>query len=337
MKILHLASFTGNIGDQASHYGTYNLLKRYMYLETTQLELRRFYKIYHLPDRLEFDEEFVRTVNDYDLLLVGGGGYLDYFLDSSSNGTTLDISPEILSRITTPILMCSIGCLPRGGDHNFPKAREFLDLLKTKATVLLRNDGSHKRFPDFPHVADSGIFYCNDGDYKPTENYIAVNVSADLLGDPETLINEMVVFVNTVNERIVFVPHIYSDLRVIHAILDRLHYWTIATRITVAPYMQGEEGSKQLFSVYKNSEQVVACRFHANLCSIAMGKPCVGIGVSEKVMELYRLFGKEAVAVSEGFGRTLSDRFGEIYDPSKQRDDTIAVYDREIINILGAG
>ena len=323
MRILHLASFYGNIGDWASHKGTHKILRKHLNCQIDTLEIRKFYKKYDLPDKQEFDDSFVRLVNEYDMLVIGGGGYLDYFLDSSSNGTTLDISEETLGDIDTPILILSMGCLPRGGEHNYHKVRGFLDILKGKAHVFLRNDGSGKRFPDFPQVSDSGIFYeekCSNSDY------IAVNVSTDLLKNPDTLIEEMAQFVNETDERFVFVPHIYHDLGTIQAVLDKVHHWTVATRVSVAPYLQGYGGSEQLFSVYANSKQVIACRYHANLCSIAMGKPCVGVAVSEKISECYGSFGSEAVAVKPGFGGGLSERFGETFDTAVQKRNTLETY-----------
>ena len=47
MKILHLASFNGNVGDNASHMGLYNFLNDINPdCNFDQIEIRKFYKNY---------------------------------------------------------------------------------------------------------------------------------------------------------------------------------------------------------------------------------------------------------------------------------------------------
>ena len=74
MRILHIASFNGNIGDNASHIGLRNILKTLGVIATIdQIEIRRFYKNYSLFDKQSFDEDFVKMANQYDLVVFGGG------------------------------------------------------------------------------------------------------------------------------------------------------------------------------------------------------------------------------------------------------------------------
>lgn len=52
MKILHVASFVGNIGDNASHQGLEGILKEYFNnYDITRLEIRKFYKNYNRVDK----------------------------------------------------------------------------------------------------------------------------------------------------------------------------------------------------------------------------------------------------------------------------------------------
>lgn len=76
-KILHVASFVGNIGDNASHMGLHNILKSIVKIPFTidEMEIRRFYKNYNLPDKMMFDSQFVHLANCYDLLIIGGGWF----------------------------------------------------------------------------------------------------------------------------------------------------------------------------------------------------------------------------------------------------------------------
>lgn len=75
LKILHVASFIGNIGDNASHAGLYNILDKFSepYLVDC-VEIREFYLNYKAGPIKIFDESFVSCANKYDLVVIGGGG-----------------------------------------------------------------------------------------------------------------------------------------------------------------------------------------------------------------------------------------------------------------------
>ncbi len=56
MNVLHIASFCGNVGDNANHYGLRKKLS-YIFPENVvydELEIRRFYKNYDGKDKLFF-------------------------------------------------------------------------------------------------------------------------------------------------------------------------------------------------------------------------------------------------------------------------------------------
>ena len=324
MKILHVASFIGNIGDNASHIGTYRILNKFFDYKVDRLEIRKAYENYTLSDKWKFDRGFVDLANEYDLVLLGGGAFFDYFLDNSATGTTVDITEDTLELLTPEIVVMSMGCLPRGGEHNYGKVSKFLDSLKDRAHIFFRNDGSH--YPGIPQVLDSGFFYDNLGRYRPVEgDYIAISVAEYEAGDMESYTDELARLVESIPEKVVFVPHVMSDIGLINRVINKIHFFTVASRVTVAPYQQGWEGCRQLFSVYKNSKQVIATRYHANVCSIAMGKPCVGIGVSPKVDAL---FGSRSVKITPNMCEELIDRFGETYNIDALKQDTLCRYTR---------
>jgi len=328
VSILHLASFTGNIGDNASHYGTYNLLG---VNNVDRLEMRRFY--HNHPNRMYFKETFVDNVNQYDLLLIGGGGFLDYFIDDSVTGTTLDITDDILEKITTPILIMSMGALPRYGkqEKNLIKLRKFINRLKDKAHIFLRNDGSVKQFPEIPQVLDSGFFY--EDIPGNSEDYIAVNVSTDLIGDSELLVTEIAKIVERLNERFVFVPHTFGDINSINRVLTKVNPYTVASRVNIAPYKQGFKGARELFAVYRESKQVIATRYHANVCSIAMGKPVVGIQVADKIGDMYKSIGLSAVEIKPDLSVEVISKLGQTYNIDDLKTETCKKYSKVLTTI----
>lgn len=327
MKILHVASFIGNIGDNASHYGTYKILSRHLSYSIDTLEIRKAYDNYTLPDKWKFDDEFADLANEYDLLIIGGGAFLDYFLDNHT-GTTIDMTTSTLELLTPEIIFMSMGCKPRPeGVDSLDKTRKYVEVLKSRAHIFFRNDGSTDNFPEIPQVLDSGFFYENLGGRQ--EDYIAVNVANDWLKD-DTYIDEMAQLVERSGEQVVFIPHNFADIDAINKVLKRVNSYTVATRVRIAPYTQGYEGAKQLFTIYKNSKQVVASRFHANVCSIAMNKPVVGIEITDKIRGMYESIGSSAVKVTPDLSKELMDRFGETHDVDSLKADTCEKYSKAL-------
>lgn len=318
MKILHLAAFNGNIGDNASHIGLRKVLSEIIQegYEIDNLEIRKFYNNYKLADKHFFDATFAELVNQYDLLIIGGGGFLDFWVENSVTGTTLNISNEILDLIKTPIAIISVGSIPHKEvpEGNIEKFRNFLDKLLNKKNVFVavRNDGSAEVIRDLigseyanfiPEVLDSGFFYENNGSlYSPSpKEYILINTTSDQvlmknreMGKIETdlYINEMSKVIKYIlgntDKDIVFAPHIYSDYHAINQLLVNINDFDIRTRIRITPFSQGDYGCNQIFSAYKNSSLVLGMRFHANVCSIAMNKPCIGIAALDRITNMYK-------------------------------------------------
>jgi polysaccharide pyruvyl transferase WcaK-like protein len=318
MNILHIASFDGNIGDNASHIGFNNLLGQVVKGGYTidRLEIRKFYNNYSLPDKQRFDDDFAALANKYDYLFIGGGGFLDFDIKGSVTGTTIGIAPAVLDKIKTPIIISSIGSNPRNEipEGNVEKFRSFLDsfLSRENSFLAVRNDGSKPVLQDIigkqyydaiPEVLDHGFFYTNDGSfYRPTpKNYILINTTSDQVHMKNRTIGEVnelsynsemakVIdhIINDTDYDIVFAPHIYSDFKAIDALLKGVNDFHIRTRIAITPYAQGDSGCNQIFSAYKNSSLAIGMRFHANVCSIAMGNASIGLGALDRVAYVYQ-------------------------------------------------
>lgn len=337
MRILHLASFDGNIGDNASHMGFRKMLSEVVYgdYQVDQLEIRKFYNNYSLPDKQRFDMSFAELANKYDLLFIGGGGFLDFWVKGSATGTTINIEQPVLKAIKIPIVISSVGCIPHKEvpEENIPKFRSFLDQLLSRSDtyVAVRNDGSKKilkdligieYFNNIPEILDHGFFYENDGSYyRPSEKrYILINSTSDQLqmlnrdmGKVDTgyYENEMRkslnYFLKETDLNIVFAPHIYSDFGSIANLLSGINDFYIRSRIVITPYVQGDFGCNQIFSSYKNSALVLGMRFHANVCSIAMNKASIGLAALDRVVSVYESVGlsDNVISVDAGFSDRL--------------------------------
>jgi polysaccharide pyruvyl transferase WcaK-like protein len=358
VKILHVASYTGNIGDNASHIGLTNILHRILGdgFEIERLEIRRFYKSYSLPDKLSFDKDFVEYANKKDFLIVGGGGFFDYWVPNSRTGTTIDISEEALSKLSVPSLFVSVGSMPHQlvPEGNIDKFHRFLQQLSNKKNVrvAVRNDGSKREINrlfagEFDgwinEILDNAFFYEPDPSVSclvSPKPYIAVNTTLDQLSmhnkiigkiDYESFKKEFVSLLQRIIDQtdynIVFVPHIFKDLQAFREILQGINDFYIRSRVIVAPYVQGEYGCNLLMSVYNNASAVVGMRFHANVCPVAMGKKVIGLAALDRIIHMYDSIGMgDNVVLANGdFSSAVYDRISK----TLVNDNTRSVADRK--------
>lgn len=366
MRILHVASFVGNIGDNASHQGFYkvldNFFKKY---EVTQLEIRKFYKNYQQPDKQFFNLKFIDLANQFDLLIIGGGGFLDYWVKDSATGTTIDIDPNLIAKLTVSTLITSVGCMPHKEipEGNIDKFRRFLDALidNPKVLIALRNDGSlsaikrdvgEKYIPHLNQVLDSGFFYKNTTQHESIckTDYVAINITNDQIEMTSQLrgaINledyylEMVKIVEHILSKglkIVFVPHIYSDLFAISILLAKLNDFAVREKIIVAPCIQGVDGCNALMSIYKNSVLTIGTRFHTNVCGMALGINVIGLAAIDRVLNLYESLSMQhyCVLLQNCFSLSVIELVDEIvsmpHSQLKQIESVLALSKQKSLN-----
>lgn len=357
MKILHVASFIGNIGDNASHKGFYSILNETLSNYTIErVEIRKFYKNYNKSDKMFFNESFISYLNKFDVCFIGGGGFLDYWVENSQTGTTIDISPNLLMNIKIPTLFTSIGSNPHKKipPGNIVKYKYFLDkaLQNKKIHFAFRNDGSldtmKKNFGveylgNFTEILDHGFFYKGNNICERIldKKYVAINITEDQIDmfkakntelDIEDYYNQLKIIINFIITKlklhVVLVPHIHSDLKAISKLIDRLDDDLIRNHITVGQCIQGFSGADYSFSIYQNSEIVIGTRFHANVCSLALGKPTIGLVALDRIAYLYDFFGigNNAIKLEKNFSKKVIGSFQnlnplrkDILDDKKQK------------------
>ncbi|WGK60365.1 polysaccharide pyruvyl transferase family protein [Halopseudomonas sp. SMJS2] len=347
MKVLHIASFSGNIGDNLSHIGFENILARFgSEYVIDKLEIRKFYNNYDGVDKRCFDRSFIKKMNDYDIVFVGGGGFFDYWVEGSASGTTINMDAEMVAEINVPTIFSSIGChphrtVPPGNEEKF---RRFFQALTKNCNILigLRNDGSIKVlesiFPDematwenVYEILDNGFFYETgerEADYTSRlidTPYVAINITDDQLSmissrrekiETERYLTSLVKYVNNISDQyhVVFVPHIYSDLKAIYSVLEKLDQSVVRNKVTVSPCIQGDIGTRLNFSVYANSELVIASRFHANVGPLALGRKVIGLAVLDRVAYMYDSIAKtkQYIDVNTEFSSELLEKSQEM-------------------------
>lgn len=360
MRLLHLASFEGNLGDNANIDSLHRQLRRRFPIEAiTRLEMREFYW-----GQRGFDERFAEDANRHDLVIVGGGNYFEVWVESSCSGMSVAIPYPVLERIATPMLFYGLGFDPDMGysASTLDRSRRYFEYLLArpdKYLVTVRNDGSRSRLRALHGaviaervgvVPDGGFFLEIEPQPQPwlppDAHYLAINLAGDMLElrhpGGERLNAEQfhaefaAVLADIAAARpqlgLVFVPHIYRDLQPISAVLDRLPDPLRRRSAYVAPYTHGTGPHQAVFDVYARAACVLGVRFHANVCPIALGTPTIGLVNYPQIEALYREIGIPERACDirvAGFGERLAaavDRM--LADPGTARAENHAIRGR---------
>lgn len=139
-RVFHCASFSSNLGDIFNHRGLYSTLKLDAN-EVVQIEIRNFYQ----NARSRFDKTFFKKFSNHDILIIGGGGFLDFGWSNSNTGCTLDFISGWPS-----ILQCKALFVGLGYELIAPslvgRAEKFLtQIVENNYFFEVRQDGSASR------------------------------------------------------------------------------------------------------------------------------------------------------------------------------------------------
>lgn len=314
LEVIHLASFSGNIGDFANHQGFYSKFIQNVSAKFSQVEIRKFYKN---RAEMRFDNAFIKLINSHDLLIIGGGGFFDLNWDYSSTGTTIDFSEDFIQDIKIPVLVNAMGYheFKDIKEKNIQKFRRFFEIITNKNDWLIsvRNDGSfyrmQARYGDFlmnriMKVPDNGFFYYPKNYNKfYLENkdtiWIGLSITNDLFNknfngkiDINTFNRSMAQFINRIlesntNYKIILFPHAHQDIATISAITSEIEDKFKRERMEIAPLFVEERSIGQIFDLYRICSCVIAMRFHANVCCIGMNVPTIGLAGHQQILSLY--------------------------------------------------
>ena len=342
IKALHIASFIGNVGDNANHYGFRQMMSEFVSkeIEYTEIEIREFYKLWNL--RSFNSDDFINECNNHDLVIIGGGNFFELKWDYSNTGTTIDISIETLKKIRTPIFFNALGCDVEKGvsettKNNFER---FLDHItrSDQFFVSVRNDGSYQTLQTLygdkfnlgiKHIADGAFYFKPEpvsyNGYFENRKFIGVNIASDMKDvrfnnlSFDSFILEFSNFLNEIIREyieydIIFFPHIHSDLEAINNVFKGIDDVFLRTRLIVAPYFLGAGAEEYIFEMYRNCDLIMGMRFHTNVCAIARDIPTLGLSSYRKIEFLYKELSLEDRYVNvnaNGFRRELKSKFDE--------------------------
>lgn len=344
LNVLHIASFIGNVGDNANHKGSKFLREQFLDYDfnITRKEIREFY----WKEWFFNSEDFVNQANSYDLVMIGGGNYFELWVENSKTGTSIDLGIDYLEKIKTPILFYSLGCdLGQGvPDVNIDKFKQFMDYVTStnKYFVSVRNDGALSNIQQIygdryknkiSEIPDGGFFTSivnlNHFEIENNMTNIVINIAGDMpeVRFPGTngkinydkFISDFAILLEELNSEydsnlnFIFVPHIFRDIKTSYDIMDKINDKVRRKNVKLAPYLIGDSGHDYIFSLYNQSDLILGMRFHSNVCSYALGKNVIGLLNYVQISNLYKgINSKEYVSVNQiDFKEKLKTKINE--------------------------
>lgn len=355
--MLQLASYQGNIGDNANITGTRKVLSENLDfdLEFHDLEIREFF----WKERF-YDDSFAEMVNEYDLFIFGGGNFFELWVDHSSNNTSVDIDIPILKKIKTPTVFYSLGMDPGMGvsEKGVSKFKKWIDYVisQERFVLSLRNDGSRKvaekylgnsYAKHFHFSPDGGHFtevpYATHPEIEEGAINIGLNLAGDMLDirfpknvnggiesdqfltDLGQMFNDL--FKEREDVRLVLYPHIYKDIEIISRLTYKMEDKQVRRKVSCAPYLSGDKGQDYIFDSYRNCDLIMGNRFHTNVCALGLNLPSIGFINYRQIYDFYEEIGllERTVEVNkEGFATELKDKINYTLAHSREIKDTYA-------------
>lgn len=354
MKILHIASFNGNIGDNAHHNGfrkNFSEIIGVRDLIWDELEIRKFYKSWN---EMKFGEDFVKLANNYDLIVIGGGNFFEICHEYSNTGCTIDISIDILEKIKVPIFFNALGFDIYKGysnetKNNFKKFMDYLIKNSQKYFITFRNDGSDKNYiklynilpKEIKIIPDGGFFLesCSDYILNDKSKYIGINLACDMI--EKRLKNQTYeefckklsdvyrkfISINQ-NYKLLFFPHILTDYKIIMDVLKSFSDKEIKYNVEIAPYLTGQNSEKDFFRNYLKCDLLTGLRFHTNVCGIALNIPTIGLKSYPKLSDLYDDIGLEERCLDVNSDNFFDDYYQELLKTIENKEKIKKEYDK---------
>ena len=344
MRVLHLASFGGNFGDVLNHQGFYNTIGKALDFDSIkQIEVRRFYRNASEKERLYFNDEFIKEINEHDLFVLGGGGFFDARWSYSNTGTTIDFSDSFIDGIKVPVVINAMGYHEFFNDTTSEICEKFEvfinKIIKKGWFISFRNDGSLKRFQNryggrynnsIISVPDNGFFGVDknsvlDTLYADNRKSIGFCITNDLFtrdfnGELNTeSFNERIVgILEELTEiyRVILFAHTPDDITLVGRLFNKLPDSVKRYNLLICPYCPNGVGSiKEMSRYYSACDVIVGMRFHSLILGLQLGRPTIAMANHPQICGLYEEIGLENYIVplnSYSFSQSLYDKLNRI-------------------------
>ena len=311
-KIYHLASFNGNYGDKISHLGLHDILNNYD-VKIEKEEIRDYYTNSKFDK--SFNEDFVEKINGFDLFILGGGGFFDYWVDDSNTGTTFNITIELFRKIKVPIFFSSLGAKPHKNipPGNKEKFESFLQEIEKKNNCFyfLRNDGTKENLLNnfnvnlnstFISSFDNAFFnktFDRNKAININQSYVLINIAHDQLlmrdsYDCDFSVNDFYKNIAKVIDdiskdyNILFALHIPTDVTFVHNILNLLSPSVVKNKVYIEEYGPTRAITNKIIDSYNNAEFVLAGRYHSNITGFLCNTKTIGVPILSRIAALHK-------------------------------------------------
>lgn len=312
LRILHLASFSGNIGDiesQKSFRRWFDKLLPDFEITWINFEIRNFFRREH-----EVFESFDSQVTQSDLVVVGGGNFLELWPEDSPSGTSLPFGLDYLKKVDTPFFINAIGVDDGQGVGKVAaeKFSEFINALASSRRVFLsfRNDGSIQTVKKFlnqenlvacRNLPDHGFFTLEEKSKpKTNELTLGINLAIDMprirfenyQGSAESFLIQFAHSIeslasNFTQLRFQFIPHMFSDLEAYSLVLRNLSDKTRREKVTVSPY-DATANSNVANLAYNQISMLIAMRFHSHVFGLEREIPTFSLVSYPQIAKLIK-------------------------------------------------
>lgn len=335
LKILHVAAFAGNLGDNANHSSFYSWFVTFFpqsNLEWTRLDLRGVWR----SDR-DLGRRIQGAGSKFDLIVIGGGNFWEMWDSSSRNGTSLNVSYEELKAEGVPVFFNALGAeVERGVCHQaqevFPKELELYGT-EPQFFVSLRNDGSISNLGELgidtsrlTTLPDHAFFL--ERDLKTKSNVRVPRVLMNLAKDMEMVrytgtldysgfvkgISRVLSEVYSQTEfELLFFSQIPTDIEIGNEVFKSLPDSIIRDNGSLVYPNRGNHSQIDFLEFFNDANLVLAQRFHSNILALASNSDLIGISNHAKVIGLHQEVGTRDTNMFPIFDKERLEAFSGIF------------------------
>lgn len=242
------------------------------------------------------DQQMIHTINQSDLLIIGGGGlFLPDTNANSASGWQWAIRNSQIEKITCPVVLFSVGYNYFHGQEATERFRSSLNCIIEKASFVgLRNMGSVSAVKSLvkPELKDKityqpcpttlirKIYRVHP---KKHTKIVVFNVAFDResrrYGSRQAIILTQIakaaVWIMQKGYDIIYAAHCDDDLKFLHY-LDRAHVTYKVRNLTQSlPY--------EIIRFYRKAEVVIGMRGHAQMIPFGLGVKIISLGTHSKM------------------------------------------------------
>ena len=291
IRVAHLASYNINAGDNIASYNIRTRLETIIE-DKIQWTSINIIPIHEFRNNIERCKSLFKNIsNTNDLLLVGGGGLIE-FEHKFETGWKLPFNDEILKLVDIPIVAFGVGL---NTFRNRDRVSQ-LGLYNTKRFIeacnmfSVRNDGSQNLVKNYLNmnsleVPDPGLIFgfetkrktnISAGFFQP-----AWNTGTDIVAG-RSLFPENIKKLSNVVEKLnlKIIPHTPKDYKFPGIPIDAF-CWTEERFKEIIKY----ENFMEIFNHYFNFDYGIVMRGHGQLCSVGLNVPAIYFSTQDKVLD----------------------------------------------------